>query len=531
MRGRKKLGKILCEMGLITEKQLEKALHRQGEKQQHQTIGSILMEMDLINEEQLAQALACQFNLPFIDLQGELPAPETAKRIPETKARHCRALAFGEEHGGSTLLIAVADPTDISILDNLRETLNEKVEFFVGVPSEISRMIETVYSEKEEINVVEIAHRVIDDALERGASDIHIEPGGEKLSVRYRVDGVLENGFSIPKQVHPFLISRLKILAGMDIGEKRRPQDGRLKLDKPKEWDLRLSTLPAYHGEKMAIRVLDRFSVPEVKDLGFRKDQVATIRKILSFQEGIFLVVGPTGSGKTTTLFSMLRELQKGNLNITTVEDPIEYILPSINQIQVNSKIGLTFASLLRAILRQDPDVIMVGEIRDEETAKIAVNAALTGHLVLSTLHTYDAPSALIRLLEMGIEPYLVASTVIGIMGQRLVRKFCPQCENKKRELDWKRAVSSIYDLETDKVSEDMGCSSCYGTGYRGRTGIAEILIPDDGLREKVVQKKTGGELRKNAAKIMDKNIKEEGLEKVELGETSLQEVLRVVRT
>lgn len=525
MQRRKKLGKILCELGFISEEELKKALHRQKNTSPHRQIGSILIEMGFLSERQLAQGLAVQFKLPFVDLKKELPLSAVARSLSETKARQSRALVFDQVD--RSYRVAVADPTNISLLDNLRGYLGRSVEIFVGVPSEIKDMIDFVYSGKDEEKVTELADQIIHEAIRRKASDIHLEPGMEKLMVRYRVDGVLENAFSISKNVHPFLISRLKILAGMDIGEKRRPQDGRVKIDRGGEWDLRVSTLPAYQGEKMAIRVLDRLTIPEMEYLGLEVKQENRLREILNLRNGIFLVVGPTGSGKTTTLFSMLKELQGKNLNITTAEDPIEYILPAVNQIQVNPKIGLNFAALLRSILRQDPDVIMLGEIRDEETAGIAINAALTGHLVLSTLHTHNAPSALIRLLEMGIEPYLVSSTVIGIMGQRLVRKFCPDCFPKKESNDL-RTVS--YWERMDRVGEKTGCSSCYASGYRGRTAIAEVLIPDDNLREKVVQKEPGVNLKKAAAGIMEESLKEAGLKKVERGETSLEEVLRVVR-
>ncbi len=527
MQRRKKLGKILCEMGFIEEEQLNKALSFQRNNSPHRLIGSILVEMGAINEKELAQALACQFDLPFVDLQQEMPVSAVARCLPEAKARQCRALVF--ERQGEIFKIAVADPRDISVQDNLRGTLEGEVKVYVGEDSEINRMIDLVYSGREEETVVELADRVIQEALRREASDIHLEPGGKEVLVRYRVDGVMEKGFSIPQKVHPFLISRLKVLGGMDIGEKRRPQDGRLKLERDRDRDLRLSTLPAYHGEKMAIRILDRFAIPPINKLGLEKKQEKKLRKMLELREGIFLVVGPTGSGKTTTLFSMLRELQGRNINITTAEDPIEYILPAVNQIQVNPRIGLTFASLLRSILRQDPDVIMVGEIRDGETARIAVNAALTGHLVLSTLHTHDAPSALIRLLEMGIEPYLVASTVSGIMGQRLVRRLCPDCSFRGRPDPWTQKRITSLGMEAEKIGEEVGCSSCYGTGYRGRTAVAEILFPNDDLREKVVQKKPGWELKKVSTGIMEENLRSVGLKKVERGETSLREVLRVV--
>ncbi len=526
MQQRKKLGKILCELGFIGQEELQKALSRQKNTSPHRQIGSILMEMGFLGERQLAQGLAVQFKLPFVDLEKELPVPAVARSLNEAKARQSRALVFDQVE--RTYKVAVADPTDISLLDNLRGCLGGSVEIFVGVPSEIKRMIDFVYSGKDEEKVIELADQIIHEAIRRKASDIHLEPGIEKLMIRYRVDGVLEKAFSIPKKVHPFLISRLKILAEMDIGEKRRPQDGRVKIERGGEWDLRISTLPAFQGEKMAIRILDRFTIPGLEQLGLGANQEKKLREILNLRDGIFLVVGPTGSGKTTTLFSMLRKLQEKNLNITTAEDPIEYILPAVNQIQVNPKIGLTFSTLLRSILRQDPDVIMLGEIRDEETAGIAINAALTGHLVLSTLHTHDAPSALIRLLEMGIEPYLVSSTVIGIMGQRLVRKLCPDCFHEgEKDRDYLNLGS--YWEQMDRVGEKPGCSSCYASGYRGRTAIAEILMPDDNLRELVVKKEPGVSLKKAAAGIMEESLKEAGLNKVERGETSLEEVLRVV--
>ena len=527
MQKRKKIGEILLEKGFIGREDLKKALALQKNNSPHQPLGLILEEMGAINERQLAQGLGDQFNLPFVDLSRELPDPEVAKKLPEATARQCRALPL--QHFQNRYLVAVEDPRNIALLDVLPGILGGEVEIAVAPAGQLKRLTNQLFSGSDDPTAVELADQILEEALLRDASDIHLEPSAEKVMVRYRVDGVLETGFSVPKAKHLSLISRFKIIAGMDIGEKRRPQDGRLKLKKDKNYDLRLATLPGYHGERLAIRILDRFSIPTLDKLGLNQHQQKKVEQTLGFRDGIFLVTGPTGSGKTTTLFSMLRVLQQENLNITTVEDPIEYILPGVSQVQVNHRIGLDFAYLLRSILRHDPDVIMVGEIRDRETAEIAVNAALTGHLVLSTLHTNDAPSAIIRLLDMGIEPYLLASTIIGIMGQRLLRRLCPDCSTREELPVWATDALEEQPLVHAKVKEARGCQGCFGTGYRGRTALAEILFPDDKLREQIVRKHSAGKLKSTAALSMEGDLKEEGWKKVERGETSLKEVLRVV--
>lgn len=494
------------------------------------------------------------------DISKETIDSSLINLVPYETAVHYNCIPFGMEN--NTLKLAVTDSADIETLADIRFLTGKEIQPYAASKEEIQNAIEKAYADHqrsradrfssksersfESTPIVELANKLISEAIHRRASDIHCEPGEESIRVRFRIDGMLNDVHTIPYDQKNEFISRLKIMAGMDIAEKRRPQDGRIQVESDKlkveskgseqlkaqnlklrTIDIRVSSLPTEYGEKMVLRILDKGSMDmDLEGLGLDAERLEVFRKAIQLPHGIILLTGPTGSGKTTTLYAALNYIKHPGLNISTVEDPIEYNLAEINQTQVNPEINLTFANALRTLLRQDPNVIMVGEIRDPETADIAIRSGLTGHLVLSTLHTNDAPSAVTRLLDMGVEPFLASSTVVLLAAQRLVRRICEKC--KKPYEPTEREMDILSESEKQKTYyKGKGCSHCIGTGYRGRIGIYEIMPVSETIKSMIGEKKTAMEIRKQAVSEGMKTLREDGLEKAGAGITTLEEVLR----
>ncbi|MGB9833743.1 MAG: type II secretion system ATPase GspE [bacterium] len=556
-------------MGYLTQEQLEKALEvvqatKSSRPHARELIGKILINMGLINEEQLAQAIARQWNIPFVDLGNIDLSLEIARTVPEDVCRRYKLIPVGKE--GDKLFIAMADPLDVYAIDHVRLITGFVIEPRVATESSIQAAIDRIFGVEKSVKealeqieempglqppgeeeiavdelreiadqapIVRLVNLIITQAVRERATDIHIEPRKTDIAVRYRVDGLLHNARLVPKHLHPAITSRLKIISGMNIAERRVPQDGRIPLNVDgKEIDLRVSTLPTIFGEKIVMRILDKSStLLSLSQLGFMHDAQLVFERIINQPYGMILITGPTGSGKTTTLYAVLRQLNSPEKNLITVEDPVEYQLTGVNQVQINPKAGLTFANSLRSILRQDPDIIMVGEIRDSETAEIAINAALTGHLVLSTLHTNDAPSAITRLVDMGIEPFLIASSLIGVTAQRLVRKICPHCK-----VEYTPHIDSLSFLELEipkhvKLYRGQGCEKCQGKGYLGRTALQEVMGVDESIKTLILERASSSMIKEQARKNGMRTLLEDGWAKVLEGITTMEEVLRVVAT
>jgi type IV pilus assembly protein PilB len=554
----KKLGEILVEEGLITAEQLERALVEQSRTDQ--LLGRILIDLKMVKESDLMAALAKQIGFRFVDLTEYTIDGSAAGLIPEQVARRYRALPIGYED--SRLLVAMADPANLFALDDIRTITGMDLMPVVATAADIesairkySRMDESVQkmateassaaeddiadleraaASIEEGPIVKMVNLLISQAIADRASDIHIEPMEREVRIRYRIDGVLAEVMRSPKNIQAGLISRLKVMADINIAERRVPQDGRIGLTVGgKSIDLRVATLPTVYGEKLVIRILDKSSVLlKLEELGFLDQSFKRYQEAYTKPYGAILVTGPTGSGKSTTLYATLNIINKPDRNVITVEDPVEYRLPGINQMQMNVRAGLTFASALRSILRADPDVVLVGEIRDHETALIAIEAALTGHLVLSTLHTNDAPSSLPRLVEMGVETYLVASAIDCVVAQRLARKLCPKCREGYRPTPAELEQAGFPEFVWDDVKElfrPVGCTACSKTGFRGRLGMYEVMTMSEEVERLVVERAPSEEIRRSARRDGMITLREDGLEKVRLGITSVEEVLRVV--
>lgn len=556
-----KIGEILINRGLISKEQLENALKEQKTRGIDQKrIGSCLIDLGYVSEEDITEALGLQFNLPVMHLEGFRIKPEVFDLIPEIMAKRFNIIPLFKIE--KELTLAISDPTDIQILDIVSSQTMCKVAPVIATYTEISKAIDKHFSKKIEtkldetkkesefteiskleieelkkagvdLPIVKIVDRILIEAVEDGVSDIHIEPRENNLTIRFRIDGILQEYTTYPVRMHPGIVSRIKILSYLDISERQKPQDGRIqiKLDN-KEIDIRVSTLPAIYGEKVVMRLLNRASVKvKIEQLGFSEKNLGAFEELIKEPYGIILVTGPTGSGKTTTLYAALNEINSVEKNIITIEDPVEYQLPIINQVQINPKKDLTFANALRSFLRQDPDIIMIGEIRDPETASIAAESALTGHLVFSTLHTNDAPSSITRLVDMGVEPFLLAPSLLGIIAQRLVRKICPNCkeeyEPSKAELN---SIGLLSPMENFKFYRGYGCDKCKSTGYKGRTGIHEILVVNETIRELITKKASVNTIREQAVKGGFKDMRFDGLKKVISGATSVEELLRVTR-
>lgn len=558
----RRLGDILIEARLITRAQLDEALAIKS--QTGERLGEILIALGYISETNLVRALASQLGLPVVEPERLRIDPAAAALISQQVAQRHRAVPYARE--GNVLRVAMCDPLDVVALEDLAVITGCEIRPAVTTSRGIEQALAIAYRAQpvavggaparapfsrpadggaaataagvstgagadREAPAVRIIDSLIDQALEIGASDIHIEPTANEVVIRLRVDGVLRETLRPPLSLHPAIVSRIKIMAALDIAERRVPQDGRAFIkDGRRNVDLRVSTLPTIYGEKVAIRLFDRGqALLQLEELGFGADALALIADLIARPYGLVLVTGPTGSGKTTTLMAALRRLSSPEKNIVTIEDPVEYELPGVNQVQVNERAGLTFAAGLRAILRQDPDIIMVGEVRDGETAEVAVRSALTGHLVLSTVHTNDAAATVGRLIDMGVQPFLLSSALNGVVAQRLARRLCPACRE-------------AYDLPADaperaafglgeaplRVWRPRGCAQCSGTGYRGRVAIAEVLTVTGDLRRLIGSGAPSGEIRAAARRAGMRSLIDDGLEKALAGVTSLAEIRRV---
>lgn len=552
-----RLGEILIKKGLINQEQLEKALSKQTES--GEPLGRVLVRMGFISEQTLLSVLAEQLGLECVDLTEYKIDLGAVAMIPEAVAKRNAVLAIGFDD--SKLIVATADPTDVFIFDDLRMMTGFEIKPVVATREDIlgaiqryartEGVVEEAIGEmevetsraKEEVDrltemgeeapIVKLANLLIHQAVEDRASDIHIEPQEKDIRVRYRIDGVLHEVMRPPKRIQPGLLSRLKIMSDMNIAERRVPQDGRIGLVVgDKAVDFRVATLPTAYGEQMVLRILEKESILlKLEDLGFLPETLENYKSSFTKPYGTILVTGPTGSGKSTTLYATLNVLNSLEKNITTIEDPVEYRLAGINQIQVNLKAGLSFATGLRSVLRGDPDILLIGEIRDRETAMIAVESALTGHLVLSTLHTNDAPSAVTRLIEMGIEPFLVASALDCVLAQRLARRLCPNCK-EAYEISASDLLRYGFAVEKGKkftFYRPKGCGKCKDTGYKGRMAVFEVMQVSPEIEKLTVERKSSDEIARQAIKEGMKTLRQDGFEKVVMGSTSLEEILRVV--
>lgn len=547
-----KLGDILVEMGYITVEQLGEALEYQKEKGGQ--LGQILTAKGILSEGKLIEALAAQQKLPILSLSRYRPMPEALRAVPEhvAKRHHVVPLTLEDDR---TLMVAMSDPMDIMALDELRMITGMDIKIGLATLSEIDRTLERVYTIQESLDdaslevmdardddldlaqaageanpddapIIQLVNNVLEQAVREGASDIHIEPFERNSRIRYRIDGQLFSTLDFPRNVHPAVVSRLKIMSGMDISEKRRPQDGRILIRVlGRRVDLRVSSLPTIYGEKMVLRILDQTNaMVGLKKLGLDDDDRILVDEVIKAPYGIVLVTGPTGSGKSTTLYSILEQVNRPEVNVVTVEDPVEYTITGIGQVQVNERAGLTFDSSLRSILRQDPDKILVGEVRDGETAQLAIRAALTGHLVLSSLHTNDAPSAAIRLVDMGIQPFLVSSSLLMVIAQRLVRTLCPHC--KQEYVMPGKLSEELLVPNGSQAWKPVGCDDCRGTGYRGRSAIFEIMPMNDAIRQHIARGAPSNVLREEALSAGMRTLRQSGVRKILSGITSAEEVL-----
>jgi general secretion pathway protein E len=545
------LGDLLVRAGKISARDLERALAARQEM--GGTLEGVVVQLGLVSEMDVVQTRSTQLGVPFVPADGFPDAPaEVQGLLPEFLSTHrCYPLRLE----GNLLEVAMAAPDDAFVLKALRLATGLEVKPYIAMPSDIEKALAQPQQELQdnegeaddsgdfvehlrdlasEAPVIRLVNSIIGKVIELRASDIHLEPFDDGLHVRYRVDGVIHSSEVVPPRHGAAVSSRVKLLAHLDIAERRLPQDGRINTRvKGRELDLRVSTVPTVHGESVVMRVLDRASVRfSLDQMGFEADTLSRFNALLARPHGILLVSGPTGSGKTTTLYAALSKLDASTQKIINVEDPVEYQLEGINQIQVHPQIGLTFANALRSILRQDPDIIMIGEMRDGETAQIAVQSALTGHLVLSTLHTNTATGAVIRLLDMGVEPYLITSSVNGVLSQRLVRTLCQHCREPQEvspELLERTGLGRFLNPGIP-VYRARGCPHCRDTGYQGRTGIHELLVMDDPMRKAVLQGKDESELHSLASRSGMLTLYEDGLRKVASGATCLEELLRVTQ-
>jgi len=558
-----KIGELLVRDNLITPAQLQKALEEQ--KRTGGRLGANLCKLGFIKEEQLTEFLSKQYGVPAVNLKEFEIDAEVIKLIPEEVAR--KHVAIPVNRAGNTLIVAMADPSNIFAQDDIKFLTGYNVEVVVAPEASIKEAIEKHYQaasdnmedmlgdmedmdielsqDSEEVNlgelekaseeapVIKLVNLILTDAIKKKASDIHVEPYEKAFRVRYRIDGMLYEVLKPPMKMRNPIVSRIKIMSGMDIAERRLPQDGRIKIKhgKDKEMDYRVSVVPTLFGEKVVMRLLDKSNLQlDMTKLGFNENQIKLFKDAINRPYGMVLVTGPTGSGKTTTLYSALSELNQIDVNICTAEDPVEYNMMGINQVQMHEEIGLNFAAALRAFLRQDPDIILVGEIRDFETAEIAVKAALTGHLVLSTLHTNDAPSTVNRLLNMGVEPFLVASSVNLILAQRLVRKVCQECKEPQETVP-KMLIDMGMNPELAKdtiLYKGKGCSNCSDTGYKGRLACYEVMMLYEETKELILNGASAAEIKKEGMRLGMESMRMSGLAMIRQGVTTPDEVMRV---
>jgi type IV pilus assembly protein PilB len=561
---RRKLGELLVETGLLEGDKLTEALGVQ--KDSGKRLGQILIEMNLVSEEEMAFALAMQLKIPYVDLSNYEIPNNVIETIPEEVSRKFFCIPISLKN--SILDVAMADPLDLNMMKDLQFITGYSIQPAISTSSQIAEVIQKHYHPEKTLSevanefvgeelmeflpdheikeededqpedmkdspFVKMVDLIIKNAIKKGASDVHIEAQENQVRVRNRIDGVLQDSIKLPKWTQPIIISRIKVLGGMDISEKRLPQDGRIKVRaKNISVDLRVSTLPTYYGEKAVIRILNKqeafLTLPE---LGFSEKNLTIIENFIAQPQGMVLITGPTGSGKTSTLYACMQAVKSDELNIVTVEDPVEFELAGINQVQINEKVGLTFPYVLRSILRQDPNVIMIGEIRDVDTAEIALQASLTGHLVLSTLHTNDAPSAVTRLIDIGLAPYMIASSVIGVVAQRLVRMICPEC---KEAYVPNPELLSRLGLDNQalpfKFYRGAGCSKCGNLGLKGRTVIEEVMVMSRKVRDLTQTSASSDEVREAAMATGMTTLGISGLDKIEKGITTIDEVLKAVQ-
>lgn len=551
----KRLGDLLIEVGLLTREQLDEALKIQrttGKK-----LGEVLNDEKIVSEKQIIEALEFQLGVPHIDITKVSIDAECVKLIDETLAKRYLLIPLFKK--GKTLTVAMSDPTNIFAIDDIRMSTGLEINPVIGTKKEIVASIEQYYdtenakkaleefekdetleevealneSELTQLNnapVVKLVNSIIKQAANKKVSDIHIEPFEKYIKVRFRIDGDLREIMTPSKSVHGALTTRIKIMAKMNIVEKRIPQDGRIEMNVDgRAVDLRVSVLPTVHGEKVVIRLLDSENFMLSKEeLGFTETNLRKFDSIIQNPNGIILVTGPTGSGKSTTLYTVLRELSDPRKNIITVEDPVEYQLDGVNQVNVNANVGLTFASSLRSILRQDPDVIMIGEIRDEETAQIAVRAAITGHLVLSTMHTNDTASTVARLVDTGVEPYLVSSSLKGVTAQRLVKRICTDCKISYQANEEEKKILGLSHIESVVLHKGNGCNTCSDSGYKGRIAIHEILSVDEKIRGLIDRSATTDEIRKGTEVQNMTTLRDNCIELALKGITTIEQVLEV---
>jgi type IV pilus assembly protein PilB len=564
-RRRKKIGEILVSWKLLSQQQLDEALAYAGEHGKR--IGEALVELQVVSEEDVTKALATQFDMGYVDLDKNVISPEALELVPQDIIRRQMILPVSRQN--NRLKVIVTDPLDLETPELLRFRLDCDVDCMLAPPSKVRTFIDKYLSTLDgeiqdavhsidsidvdvaddgdatlsvsddldagEAPIIRLINLMISEAVNNRASDIHVEPMTDRVRVRYRIDGVCVQRDNIPKSMQGAVITRLKIMAGIDIAEKRMPQDGRIKMRiSGQQIDFRVSALPSYHGESVVLRILR----PEgasmgIRSLGFEEDDYQVFQRIIRRPNGIFLVTGPTGSGKTTTLYGALQELNRPDRKIITAEDPIEYNFTGMNQCQVREEIGLTFARILRAMLRQAPNIILVGEIRDLDVAEVAIQAALTGHLVFSTLHTNDAPSALTRMIDMGVKPFLVASAIQAVMAQRLIRVICDQC----KEVDPNPAPYLLKALNLDEqerrgrpIYHGRGCRHCNNTGYHGRLGIFEMMVLNSELRDLAFKQATVSQIRQAARAGGMKSLVEDGKTKILNGVTTLEEIARLTQ-
>jgi len=561
-KGRGDFTDVLLRKKIISADQLREALQLQ--KSTGAKLADALVKLGYVTPSEVMQAIAEHHGLQAVDLNEVSIPPAVIELVPESVARENVVLPLAQENG--MLKVIMSDPMDIDTIQKLQFILNKDIQPVLAPREQIIEAINRYYgqSETESVDsmlqeftdtaidttqtetaaavaaammdsdapVVKLVNLIIQEAVSLRASDIHIEPFADHIRVRYRIDGILVQRDSPPKRLLPAIISRIKIMAKMDIAEKRRPQDGRIKMVlNGKHYDLRVSILPTNHGQACVMRILDRQNVQiSIRDLGFCEEDYQKFVQIIKRPNGIFLVTGPTGSGKTTTLYAVLNELNRPDRKIITAEDPVEYYLPGVNQVEVKHQIGLDFARIIRAMLRQAPNILLIGEIRDKETAEAAIQASLTGHLVFSTLHTNDAPSAITRLVDIGLQPFLIASSLIGVMAQRLVRLVCPKCRepDQPTAAEIKAAGLTPERLKTATFYRGRGCQHCHHTGYRGRTGIFELMKMNSTLRELTFKREPTQVIRRYARMFGMRTLLEDGVDKACRGMTTLEEVLSI---
>lgn len=554
-RNRLRLGDLLIQQNVLTEEQLRAALQMQ--KGTNKKIGEILVEEGFITEEMIARALEAQMGLKTVQLRG-LTVPREIKKLIDVKLlKKYTVFAFEvDPYNANILHLAMADPLDMEAIDDIAIVTNMQIEPYIATRRDIRSAIDRNYGDAENIDavnrfareraqlrgnmavtsddseiddapIVQLVRSILEQAVRQRASDIHIEALENKVRVRYRIDGALCTKMEYDNSLLPAISTRIKIMGGMDIAEKRKPQDGRLSLViDGQEYDIRISSVPTVYGEKLVLRISSKINLTkDKKDLGFAPDELVKFDHMMSHPYGIIFVTGPTGSGKSTTLYTALSELNKDEVNIVTVEDPVEAALEGINQIQVNNKVNLTFATALRSILRQDPDIIMIGEIRDRETASIAVQASITGHLVVSTLHTNNATGTLDRMVDMGVERYMLADSVVGVIAQRLVRKLCPHCRKKRLATAEEKRIMHLTEEESVEIYEPVGCNLCNDTGYYGRKGIFEIMEMNEEIQRLIAEGSDSKNLIYAAKRNGMRTLRENGVRDVLAGITSIEEL------